>query len=302
MGAAVAVTARMISSPADSKSQSGARRAFASARALVSLASFASLALAACASDVPVPRGTTTSAQRQQPNVAVLDEAKARETFSKEFTCPADRIQITPAAPEPASGAEPSPEIANDPARLKLWQSQHDLEDQTAKKTWSYFAVEGCEHTARYRCNDTFARSLDSAMCGEDPAVMLAALQKQLAPFEFDNSDELFDCLTPGGCSRAFEQRARTRAASAFKCAADAITTHERATHGLSVVGGTMMFTPRGRAELHVQPGVKGDAAFDVEGCGKKGILACVPAHRVVVTSAGTYDNADDHVCVWARE
>jgi hypothetical protein len=85
-------------------------------------------------------------------------ESGAREQFSKQFTCPEDRVEVRQSALTVASvkgkkRAEPPPEIKADPGRLKLWQAEQD-------KTASFSSVfcselweaRGCDHQTLYCC------------------------------------------------------------------------------------------------------------------------------------------------------
>jgi hypothetical protein len=122
-------------------------------------------------------------------------------------------------------------------------------------------------------------------------------VQKQL-----DSSEELFDCLRPGQCPTSWEERAKRRASSKWACPAEQILASPRPTKGLQAPGSQMVFKADGRAEYHASPGVKGDAAFELSGCDHRGIIACIPAHRSVSTPHQSYDNVDDHVCLWAKD
>jgi len=117
-----------------------------------------------------------------------------------------------------------------------------------------------------------------------------------------DDTPELFDCIKPKQCSSDVEARAKKRAADAWKCDAGDITADDHPTKGLSVNGSQMVITGDGTAEIHVKPGVEGGKAFALSGCGKQGIIACIPAHRIVKTADVTFDKVGDRVCLWARE
>jgi hypothetical protein len=133
------------------------------------------------------------------------------------------------------------------------------------------------------------------------PPVFVAAPPPPPPPKTFsansDNVPELFDCLGAQVCG-TLEQRARRRAAAAFKCPADQIETKERSTHDLSVKGSLMVWNPLGHAEFHVAP--KPGKAFYVRGCEQRGLLACVSVNRSVRTADKTYENTDDRICLWA--
>jgi hypothetical protein len=131
----------------------------------------------------------------------------------------------------------------------------------------------------------------------------VAELKAMLAAREdLDSSEELFDCLTPGQCPTSWEERAKRRAAARWSCPAESILATPRPTKGLQAPGSQMVFNAGGRAEYHAAEGVKGDAAFDLSGCEHRGIIACIPAHRLVSTPHQSYDNVDDHLCLWAKD
>ena len=119
---------------------------------------------------------------------------------------------------------------------------------------------------------------------------------------QLDSSDELFDCLRPGQCPTSWEARAKRRASIKWTCPTERITASPRPTKGLQAPGSQTVFKAEGRAEYHAEAGVKGDAAFDLSGCDHRGIIACIPAHRSVSTPHQSYDNVDDHLCIWAKE
>jgi hypothetical protein len=122
------------------------------------------------------------------------------------------------------------------------------------------------------------------------------------ARVDLDSSEELFDCLTTDACPAAWEDRAKRRASIRWLCPTSSIVAAERPTAGLYVPGSRMAINPQGRAEYHATPGVKGDAAFVLMGCARRGIIACIPAHRSVVTATQTFDDLYDHLCLWARD
>jgi hypothetical protein len=161
-----------------------------------------------------------------------------------------------------------------------------------------FFVAEGCNQKMAFECHRTEPGHHRSG--GTSGIFCVPSLG---SPPAFANDEaELFDCLTPDACPASLEERARRRAATNWTCSMETIAATQRPTSGLSVVGSQMLLSAQGRAELHVQPGVKGGVAFSLVGCGRSGVLACVPAHRTVVTASATYDNTDDRVCLWARD
>jgi hypothetical protein len=116
-----------------------------------------------------------------------------------------------------------------------------------------------------------------------------------------DNTAELYDCLGPSACPASLAERAKRRAAASFGCTPEEITATERHHLAVGVKAPSMLFSARGTVQLHLDFAKKGDA-FDVSGCGQKGLLACVWANRSVQTSSASYQNTDDRVCLWASE
>jgi hypothetical protein len=252
------------------------------------------------------PPGTLATAHASSSTdvVALANESDVRRVFSEANACPVERIEVTRAERE--KGGRPvraaPPEIANDPARLAIWQSRERTAMaavERAEAAWSFFRAEGCGTRERYRCNEDFARAF--AGRGEAKSRHALCMRDIAPPATPDDVDALFDCI-PGGdaCPAEPEGLARRRAAAAFPCSPDAITMRERPSAGLSVRGSQMVISARGHAEIQVQPNTKG-TAYEVEGCSRKGIVACVPAHRLVVTATTTHD-ATETVCLWAVE
>ena len=86
------------------------------------------------------------------------NETMARESFAHSFTCPEDRITVTPrkdlAAVDLAlRPATPPAEIAADPGRLALWKA----EAARGAADYEHDAVlqaRGCGHEVFYLCGD----------------------------------------------------------------------------------------------------------------------------------------------------
>lgn len=86
----------------------------------------------------------------------------AREQFSKDFSCPEDRIQVHPLADllDPArlpgrGPAAPPDEVARDPARLAIWQEEARERAKDRKKEledYAAFDVRGCDHQVVWYC------------------------------------------------------------------------------------------------------------------------------------------------------
>jgi hypothetical protein len=90
--------------------------------------------------------------------VGCSDKSIARDNFERTFTCPADRLTVTPRkdlvardlATQPAT---PPPDVAADPGRLELWKKKE------ASRTSDYdgdsvVQVQGCSHEVFYVCGD----------------------------------------------------------------------------------------------------------------------------------------------------
>jgi hypothetical protein len=88
--------------------------------------------------------------------VACSDETTARDQFANRFTCPAERVTVTPrkdlSAVALAFRPKPAPtDVAADPERLALWNKQqaHHGADYEGK---SVFQVSGCNNEIFYIC------------------------------------------------------------------------------------------------------------------------------------------------------
>src|SRR4051794_13412217 len=86
------------------------------------------------------------------------DETMARERFTELFTCPEDRITVTPRKDLAAVDlvirpAAPPPEIAADAERLALWKEKaaHDAADYEHD---TVVEARGCGHEVVYICGD----------------------------------------------------------------------------------------------------------------------------------------------------
>lgn len=72
-------------------------------------------------------------------------QSTARDAFVREATCPADRVTVVQAAPDPAPAR-----IAADPGRLALWNAE------AAQRAESQFVARGCGQTIRYSCEKQY--------------------------------------------------------------------------------------------------------------------------------------------------
>jgi hypothetical protein len=80
----------------------------------------------------------------------------AKTTFSKSFTCPAERIEAR-ARPdlrpsEWLKGRKPSSEIASDPDRLGMWQKEQDQRLAYEDGHYWMYEARGCGHEVLYEC------------------------------------------------------------------------------------------------------------------------------------------------------
>ncbi len=71
---------------------------------------------------------------------------ESRDEFSATFQCPTDRVEVF--GPEQVYVRPPPPEVASDPARLKIWTDE--VTDTTSNTV--LFRVTGCDHSAAYQC------------------------------------------------------------------------------------------------------------------------------------------------------
>jgi hypothetical protein len=79
----------------------------------------------------------------------------AKEKFSAAFTCPLDRVEVR-ARPDlyPGDGFKarnPPSEIASDPGRLKLWQTQQD-QLRSYSDGYQIYEARGCGNQSLYEC------------------------------------------------------------------------------------------------------------------------------------------------------
>src|SRR5262245_20479554 len=86
-------------------------------------------------------------------------EEIAHETFSKNESCPPERVtaheQVGVDAYELTFGkdAEPAAEIKNDPARYAMWKKERETAHGQFNKAMHVVAVKGCDQDAMYTCS-----------------------------------------------------------------------------------------------------------------------------------------------------
>jgi hypothetical protein len=85
--------------------------------------------------------------------------SEAREVFSREFTCPKDRVTVTARrdldsyALEFGPPQQPPAEVAADPGRLAEWQ-RRERGKRSGYDRFYPFEVSGCDHRGIYVCTD----------------------------------------------------------------------------------------------------------------------------------------------------
>jgi hypothetical protein len=87
-------------------------------------------------------------------------EDGAREAFSKDYSCPENRITVRPRADLNAydvtfgtSTAAPPADVKKDPERLALWQAQQREKRAAWNDRISVYEARGCGHDAIYTCS-----------------------------------------------------------------------------------------------------------------------------------------------------
>ena len=84
------------------------------------------------------------------------DETMPRESFGRQFTCPSERITVTPrknlaAVDLTFRPGTPDKDIAADPGRLALWQKE-EARRAAEYEGKSVIQARGCEHEVFYVC------------------------------------------------------------------------------------------------------------------------------------------------------
>jgi hypothetical protein len=129
--------------------------------------------------------------------------------------------------------------------------------------------------------------------------VSLVAPQPEDAMYEPPSGDfdELIACVKPKSCPAGDEARVRQKAGKSFACPTDQVDAWQMSLELDGFGGSRQMFTGEGTASIIVQP--KGAKAFEVHGCGHRGVVVCVQAHRTVHTGDASYQNTNDRLCLW---
>lgn len=88
--------------------------------------------------------------------VGCSKETGAREKFSQEFTCPADRVEVRERKNLKPSmlrvRVPPPPEIASDPGRLAQYNEKQAEIDEGADTFGDIYEARGCNHQSLYAC------------------------------------------------------------------------------------------------------------------------------------------------------
>jgi hypothetical protein len=95
-------------------------------------------------------------------NNAQEKATKAQETFTKDFSCPKERVIVTPRPDltrydlDHRTADTPPKEVAADPGRLAEWKKSHGRPDCGGPITDGncdpVFQVKGCDHEETYTC------------------------------------------------------------------------------------------------------------------------------------------------------
>jgi hypothetical protein len=113
-------------------------------------------------------------------------ETGAREEFSKEFSCPADRVEVTP-RPDLKSfevifgpRSAPPSDIAADPGRLEVWRKRQDELEGNWNRGGTVFQVRGCSHDVIYACSraQTHANTSNGIICSTGQSTHAAKTPK----------------------------------------------------------------------------------------------------------------------------
>lgn len=93
----------------------------------------------------------------------------ARERFSKDHSCPLDRVEVRMREDLRPSDLEtrpkPSPEIAADPGRLRVWQEEETKARELSDRGEKMVEVRGCAVQTLYACH-RHNKDANYIMCG----------------------------------------------------------------------------------------------------------------------------------------
>ncbi len=85
-------------------------------------------------------------------------EGGARETFSKEFSCPKDSVTTQERKDMDAYSAtvgaapEPPSDVKEDPARYAVWKKTQSEQRDAFHSRMTVFSAKGCNHESFYMC------------------------------------------------------------------------------------------------------------------------------------------------------
>jgi hypothetical protein len=83
-------------------------------------------------------------------------EGGAREKFSQELTCPAERVEVRERSDLKPSmlypQVSPPPDIAADPGRLAMWKAEQEKRDENADEACDLFEARGCNQQSLVCC------------------------------------------------------------------------------------------------------------------------------------------------------
>ena len=96
----------------------------------------------------------------------------ARERFSKDHSCPLDRVEVRPREDVRPSDLlarpQPSPEVARDPERLAVWQAAEAQSRAYEDRADKIVEVRGCGQQTLLACH-RHNKDASYVMCSEKP-------------------------------------------------------------------------------------------------------------------------------------
>lgn len=81
----------------------------------------------------------------------------AREEFERQFSCPKERVTVTPRPDIDAyvrlfGAPQPTAEVAGDAGRLAVWRAEQQRVHARFRSSSTLFELRGCEHHVLYAC------------------------------------------------------------------------------------------------------------------------------------------------------
>jgi hypothetical protein len=99
---------------------------------------------------------------------------EARQSFTKMWVCPAERVSVVAEHGRVYSPKSPSPPVANDPDRFADWKKHTTaIARELAHRT--YFVASGCGHETTFRCVSETDGPLCEGTQPEEPDADLGA-------------------------------------------------------------------------------------------------------------------------------